>query len=128
MERAIAMTFTTNQMERINCVRMYLGVMYMSEICNEDGTAIREGYENGTNKQKTYRITLTIPRQKKPNTASWKLWWKVLQSFTNGNNYRLSKQLGEWTDNHSKSGIWNAYKLDHRAYRYKKIGEENHEY
>jgi hypothetical protein len=104
MEKAIEMNLTTNQMERINCVRMYLGVMYMSEICNEEGTAIREGYEDSTNRQETYKITLTIPKQKKPNTSSWKLWWKVLQSFTTGDSKRLTKGLGECTESHSKSG------------------------
>jgi hypothetical protein len=81
-------------MERINCVRMNLGVMYMREICNEEGTGIREGYEYGINEQEKYKITLTVPKQKKPNTSSWKLWWKVIQTFTNGNNNILSKQLG----------------------------------
>jgi hypothetical protein len=122
------MNLMTNQMERINCVRMYLGVMYISEICNEEGTAIREGYEDGTNRQETYNITLTIPKQKKPNTSSWKLWWKVLQSFTTGGSKRLTKGLGEWTENHSKPGQWIAYKHDNKAYKYRKTEEENHEY
>jgi hypothetical protein len=86
---------------------MYLGVMYMSKICNEEETAIQEGYEYGTNEQEIYKITLlTVPKQKKPNRSSWKLWWKVIQTFTNDINNILSKQLGEWTENHSTSGRW----------------------
>jgi hypothetical protein len=127
MERAIKMKFTTIQMERINCVRMYLGVMYMSEICNEEGTAVREGYEYGTNDQDVYKITLTTPKQTKPNVASWKLWWKVIRSFTTDNN-KLIKQLGEWNKNHSKSGRWNAYKVDNYVYKHRQVEEENHEY
>ncbi|OEU15138.1 hypothetical protein FRACYDRAFT_239817 [Fragilariopsis cylindrus CCMP1102] len=128
MERAIDMSFTTNQMERINCVRMYLGVMYMSEICNEEGTAIREGYKDGTYDQETYRVTLTRPKQNKPNKASWKLWSKVLQSWTENNNNLLTTTLGKWTNNHSASGRWNAYKYEDKAYKYRKIEEDNHEY
>jgi hypothetical protein len=128
MERAIEMTFTTNQMKRFNCEQMYLRVMYMSKIFNEEGTAIREGYEDGTYEQEIYKITLTVPKQKKPNTSSWKLWWKVLQSFTNGNNNILPERLGDWTDNHSTPGQWNAYRCNNKAYKYKKIEEENHKY
>ena len=34
---------TINQKEKINCVRMFLGVQYASEICTIDGTSFVPG-------------------------------------------------------------------------------------
>jgi hypothetical protein len=41
MERVKELELTQNQRERINCVRMYLGVMYMSQICNMSGSELQ---------------------------------------------------------------------------------------
>jgi hypothetical protein len=39
--------FTAIQERRINCVRLYIGVMYFSEICSIDGTKIQQGMTIG---------------------------------------------------------------------------------
>jgi hypothetical protein len=41
--------FTAVQEYRINCVRLFLGVMYFSKICSIDGTTIRDGITTGHN-------------------------------------------------------------------------------
>ena len=38
-----------NQKEKINCVRMYLGVPYISEICTMDETSFVPGILEGNN-------------------------------------------------------------------------------
>jgi hypothetical protein len=50
--------FTEVQEHRINCVRLFLDVMYFSEICTIDGTTIRDGITTGTNDNEEYILTL----------------------------------------------------------------------
>jgi hypothetical protein len=68
METVTELEFTKNQQERINCVRMYLGVMYLSEICNMSGSELQTGIENNTHDKNVYIVTLQQPKQKKPNS------------------------------------------------------------
>ena len=51
-------------MERINCVRMYLGVHYISEICNTSGDGFVVGIMTGTTRNLEYKTTTTKPYQK----------------------------------------------------------------
>jgi hypothetical protein len=110
MERVTELELTRNQQERINCVRMYLGVMYLSEICNMSGSELQTRIENNTHDKNVYNVTLQRPKQEKPNSYSWKFWKKAIQSFTH-NGKKLISTLGPWTGNHSRSGRWNAYRL-----------------
>jgi hypothetical protein len=116
MERVVEMEFTQNQRERINCVRMYLGVMYLSEICNIPGDALQKGIDNDTHEKTVYNITIQRPKQNKPNSYSWKFWKEAIQSFTT-NGTKLNKVLGSWTEHHSKSGVWESYQAnDNKVY------------
>jgi hypothetical protein len=82
MERVTELDLTQNQQERINCVRMYLGVMYLSEICNMSRSKLQTGIEDNTHDKNVYNVTLERPKQKKPNSYSLKFWKKAIQSFT----------------------------------------------
>jgi hypothetical protein len=88
---------------------MYLGVMYLSEICNMSGSEIQIGIGNNTHDKNVYNVTLQKPKQKKPNSYSWKFWKRAIQSLTT-DGLKLNLTLGPWTGNHSKSGRWNAYR------------------
>jgi hypothetical protein len=46
---------------------MYLGVMFVREICNISGDAFRSGIEDGSHDISSYSTTLTKPNQTKPN-------------------------------------------------------------
>jgi hypothetical protein len=50
--------FTEVQEHRFNCVRLFLGVMYFSEICTIDRTTIRDGITTGHNNNEEYILTL----------------------------------------------------------------------
>ena len=52
-----------NQKEHINCVRMFLGVHYVSGICIVDGTSFVPGMLEGDDSQLCYQTTLTKPHQ-----------------------------------------------------------------
>ena len=48
MDVAREMELTPNQLERVNCVCLWFNVQYLSELCEEDGTAIRHGIIDGS--------------------------------------------------------------------------------
>ena len=50
---------TINQKEKINCIRMYLGVTWVSEICTTDGLSFIPGILHGKECQLNYKTTLT---------------------------------------------------------------------
>jgi hypothetical protein len=79
MERVTELELKQNQQERINCVIMYLGVMYLSEICNMSGRKLQTGIENNTHGKNVYNVTLQRPKQKKPNSYSWKFCKKAIE-------------------------------------------------
>ena len=73
---------TINQKEKINCVQIYLGVNYISEICTVDGTGFVPGILEGDESQLNYQTTLTKPYQEKPGDNSWMLWRRILKMLT----------------------------------------------
>ena len=52
---------TMNQKEKINCVQMYLGVQYVSEISTIDRASFVLGILEGDNYQLNYQTALTKP-------------------------------------------------------------------
>ncbi|OEU11291.1 hypothetical protein FRACYDRAFT_246405 [Fragilariopsis cylindrus CCMP1102] len=124
------LNLTDIQLERINCVRMYLGVMFLSEISTIAGTALQPGITTGNNNELTYNTSLTKPNQKKPNNQSWALWTKVISRYTS-NGSTLNQPLGQWTQAHHTSGRWESYvsNIDtNTVYRHQQVLEENHQY
>ena len=73
---------TINQKEKINCVRMYLGVTWVNEICTTDVSSFVLGILQGKERQLNYKITLTTPHQVKPGNHSWMLWRRILKLLT----------------------------------------------
>ena len=63
----------TNQKEKINCIRMYLGVNYSTEKCTTYGDSFVPGIPEGNECQLNYQTTLTKPHQVKPGPHSWML-------------------------------------------------------
>jgi hypothetical protein len=60
--------FTAVQEHQINCVRLFLGVMYFSEICSIDGTNLRYGITTGDNNHEEYNASLKKAIQHHHNT------------------------------------------------------------
>ena len=122
-EKALSV-FTETQRRRINSVRMYLGVTWLSEICTIDGTSLVEGIGDD-NIELPHENTLPKPAQVKPNTRSWALWDRLLQSFTQPNKSKLKEPLGDWYRNHSRYGRWNAYRENsHNVYSWNPIEKD----
>ena len=90
-----------NQKEKINCVPMYLGVTWVSEICTTDSLSFVPGILHGKECQLNYKTTLTTPHQVKPGNHSWMLWRRILKLLTTAptsqtKQNRLQKNLGMW--------------------------------
>ena len=103
-----------NQKEKINCVRMYLGVTWVSKICTTDGASFVPGVLEGNECQLNSKTTLTPPHQVKPGSHSWKLWRRILKLLTTAptaktTTNRLQQKLGMWKITHSESGQWLSY-------------------
>ena len=77
MDLAIRMDFTDNQRNRINAVREWYNVMYLSEITNKSGKTIMDGVLFVLNTLQKYRRCSDGPIQKKPNSYSFKFWQKT---------------------------------------------------
>ena len=100
-------SFTTIQMQQINSCRLYLGVTYLSEICNIKGTYLVDGINDGD-------ITnlFCTPLQDKiyqpyPSTKSWTLWDVLLQFVTDTTDpIKLINPLGNFTKDHSTNHRW----------------------
>ena len=71
-----------NLTEKINYVRMFLGVCYVRQTCTVDGTSFSQGMLKGDNNQLVYLTTLTKPDQGKPENHIWMLWKEILKILT----------------------------------------------
>ena len=118
-----------NQKQKINCVRMYLGVTWVSEICTTDGLSFVSGILHGDECQLNYKTTLTTPHQVKPSKHSCFLWRRILKLLTTAptsqttTKNRLQQNLGKWKNTHSKSGRWLSYQDDNNKF----YARETHE-
>lgn len=101
--------FTPVQQREINCINLYLGVTYLSEISTIDGQSLIKGINDGNEEYMQLKNVLAQLVQPKANAQSWVLWDIHLQSYTYTNILDLQALLGACTSDHSTSGCWNAY-------------------
>ena len=104
--------FTLNQLRRVNCVQMYLGFTYLSELCNLNSRSIHTSILSWPRNAGPYRTSLSRPNQPNPNTWSWLLWEHILQLVTWSDGKTLKTSLGPWTGHHSIAERWQSYHLE----------------
>ena len=92
-DKKVLSVFTDVQRKRINSVQMYLGVTWLSEICTIDCTLLVEGIGDD-DVELPHENTLPKPAQVKPNTRSWALWDRLLQSFTKPKQINTERTTG----------------------------------
>ena len=64
MDKALNLDLTKNQIQQVNAVQEYYNVMWLSEICNAEGTSIRRGALEGTESMdENYSVTREFPKQ-----------------------------------------------------------------
>ena len=131
MNVAREMELTPTQLERVNCVQMWFNVQYLSELCEEDGKAIRHGIIDGSHFQRLYVQKSDGPNQKRPNNRSWLFWIKLINMFIKpGTDIVPKHRLGKWTKDHSKHGRWPIYAHENKVYEFRinEMNEENGQY
>ena len=104
-------SFTNIQLRQINCVQMYLGFTYISELCNPNGRGLHPTILFRKQDAGQYRTTLSRPHQPKPNTQSWILWERVIHLIMQADNKTLKHPLGPWTGHHSMAKCWQSYQM-----------------
>jgi len=84
-----------SELALLNRCRMYLQVVFISEICNGTGTQIAQHYWEG---QKTTSISpYNWPRTHIPTQAKWNVWRQRLTSgLSLGQSQTLALPLGQW--------------------------------
>ena len=98
---------STNQKEKLNCVRMYLGVQYVRQINTVNGTNFVPGILDGDNSQLCSQTNLTKFHQERPGKHSWQLWQRILKLLTVSSRKltnKLKEKLGKWIDDHNEYG------------------------
>ena len=119
MDMAISIfTMTGKQLQRVNAVREYFNVFYLSEISTPDGKALIPGIDSGTSIHQRYQPTKRAPKQARPGRRSFDLWKQVLSKFTRNTSMLLDIPLGAWTEDHSTHGIWTFYESDDKVFEY----------
>lgn len=121
MDVATSMQFTSNQHKRINAVREYFDVLYLSEICEPNGIKLARGFYYGNAGYKWYTRFQPGPKQTKLNSYSWKLWRIVLNKVLKPSSFNLGKPSGKWKSNHSTHGYWKAYLFDQLVYEHQSL-------
>ena len=116
MEHALALNiYTAHQIRKINTVRMFLGVFYLSELTTITGTHIAQHAIDPDYLHPEYIHTKGKVYQRRPPLSSWALWENFLNTFTQDGN-TLRHPLGNWKPTHSSRGLWKSY-LDPRAHQ-----------
>ena len=115
MDIALRMALTKIQLNRINAVREFLGILYISELTMDGRTLLFPRSIQELND--IYRVTRRQPLQKEPNQRSWELFHRVLREVTDSNG-RLLQSLESWTDAHSSNGCWKTYRQGDKVYEH----------
>ena len=95
MDVAISMQFTSNQLKRINAVREYFDLLYLSEVFEPNGTNSARGFYYGNASDEWYTRFKVGPKQYKPNSYSWKFWRRVLDTVVKPSSLKVRKLLGD---------------------------------
>jgi len=65
MEIALSQDVTDDELKRFNYYILFVGAMYLSEICKAEGSALVPGISKGDTSNTEYKTSLRKPRQKK---------------------------------------------------------------
>ena len=117
IEMTAEMQMTQKQRTRLNCVRMYLGITWLSKICTLNGKYIQPHILQYKRDETEYTPKKGKPYEPKPNTHNWKILKRIISGITETDNRTLTKEhrVHHWTKHHSNSGTWNAYMNQHRT-------------
>jgi hypothetical protein len=99
----VSLNFKPKQLIALNRCRLYLQVIFLSDIVSADGTTIIPHVLSG--QKLTDRISmLKWPVQQLPPKIDWDLWSSALQNLQTHN--KLKTKLSSWLSNPHQSWFW----------------------
>jgi hypothetical protein len=114
MERSVtAGRFSGKELQQINYCRIYLQVLFMSDIANVKGTEVEERARKGK-RQSGRKSEWEWPVQQRP--VSWKAWKDAIEYLAPDN--QVSPTLGEWNKSHHQVMEWYVDCISNTLYRH----------
>ncbi len=105
MEGFLRTGYQDAELVTLNRCRMYLQVIFLSDICNGQGTTIETHFWSGTAISNSHDFRW--PRTHKPNPSKWGLWQRALtRSFNLNNTRKLPLPLGKWDSITTQTNGW----------------------
>jgi len=105
MEIFLRSGYREAELATLNRCRMYLRVIYLSDVCNGQGTAIEPHFWSGNRTSDVHQYSW--PKVLKPAPAEWHLWQCALTKGLHlGNSQKLAIPLGKWFDATDKNNQW----------------------
>jgi len=105
MELFLSAGYRTTELATLNHCRMHLKVIFLSDICNGQGTAIEQQFWSGTGEATVHPYSW--PRSHKPGTNEWRLWQCALtRSLQLGRAQHLPLPLGKWKPHTDTANGW----------------------
>jgi hypothetical protein len=114
MERLVASgRFSGKELQQINYCRIYLQVLFMSDIANVKETEVEEWARRGK-RQSGRKSYWEWPVQQRP--VSWKAWKDAIEYLAPDN--QISPTLGEWNKSHHQVMEWYVDCISNMLYRH----------
>jgi hypothetical protein len=103
MDHFQSLGYSATQLSTLNRCRLYLQVLFLSDLTSADGTVIIPACKQG--QRLVDRISdLNWPIQERPPPAAWTLWKQAVAHFEN--NDRLLIPLRTWTSHSHQKWRW----------------------
>ena len=117
-------TFRKGEITTINCCRLHLQALFLSDITTGEGDKVTTRAMSGI--QNRYRISSWVwPYQPRPLRKEWVVWQKTITLLvTNGvsTSRKLQQPLGKWTTDPHQCFIWFYSPSQNSVYRKLNIG------
>ena len=126
MEMAVqSRKFTAKQLARINAIRMHLRTVFLGEICNAQGTEMRNKLAKGNDNDNEIHVpTTNVLNQPEPGRTCKRQRQRLTALFTSTQN-KLTHPLGPHTANHSQRGLWSHHSNVTGTQTHQHLHEEN---
>jgi hypothetical protein len=112
MDYFIALGYSAPTLGALNCCRIYLQVITLSDIVSADGTCIIPDIFHGLPLLDRCS-TLKWPCRQRPPNTEWGIWQSALRPLQPRN--KLTYPLGKWTT-HESHQLWNWFQDIFQSY------------
>ena len=124
MDEVLTGRFKPTEVKYVNACRLYLGVTFLSDIANAEGTEIRPEIVNGIRPIiDTFKGLNSY--QANPHKIAWACWRRALRLHTLDSTYSFVTDLGRWNVTGEETfRQWRYYKCNLTSIVYFRKGNE----